>query len=76
MSLFGPGHVRPQWLGGGLLHVRDLSCIPEPHVAEHPPHDVHVAQPPSSVRGEGKERGIETGTERERCRDRYRKREV
>ena len=64
--------------------MRDLSCIPEPHVAEHPPHDVHVAQPPSSVRGEGKERGVETGkergvetgTERERCRDRYRKRGI
>ena len=35
MSRAEPGHMRPQLLGGGLLHVRDRSLVPGPHEAEH-----------------------------------------
>ena len=47
VSLDRPIHLSPPPKGVGLSHVRDLSCVPEPHVAEHPSHSVQELQPPS-----------------------------
>ena len=46
-STFVPGQLAPFWPGNGLLHVLILTRTPI-HCDEHPDHDNHSDQPPST----------------------------
>ena len=50
VSIFGPMHVFPPWAGAGLLHLRDRSFKPSPHVLEHTPNFDHSEYPPSTIK--------------------------
>lgn len=48
-SLLSPAHSRPPFRGGGLVQVRDLFCVPPPHVTLHSSQAPHAVQFPFTV---------------------------
>ena len=60
VSFDWPSQSLPPSEGGGLSHVRVLSCVPEPHFTEHSAHSVHVVQPPSTTK-EGSQGCVKLG---------------
>lgn len=46
VSLAGPEHWAPPPDGGGLVQVRERSCIPPPQVALHSPKGPKSVHPP------------------------------
>ena len=51
ISSAGPWHGSPPTAGLGFSHIRDLSCIPIPQVAEQPVHEDQGVQSPSTWQG-------------------------
>ena len=47
-STNSPWQNFPPGPGGGLLHWRERSLVPEPHVTLHPLHEAQGPQPPST----------------------------